>query len=153
MLSGSRRCLSIKTQSRKVSKQQLNEPLLFLYPRWFRIAAATYQQSHKTSTIPRHVWLDLSHPTASNASSCNNVSTTPSRRVWTNLSRSASNDDSSATGKRVETAHFSQDEKTDKHKGPQTKLAAAKDPWGLSANPLKSRYSMFTNSQVNNTTT
>jgi hypothetical protein len=154
MLSGSRRCLSIKTQSRKVSKQQLNEPLLFLYPRWFRIAAATYQQSHKTSTIPpRHVWLDLSHPAASNASSYNNVSTTPSRRVWTNLSQSASNDNSSATGKRVETAHFPQDEKTDLHKGPQTKLAATKDPWRLSANPLKSRYSMFTNSQVNKTTT
>src|ERR1700722_12242075 len=110
MLSGSRRCLSIKTQSRKVSKQQLNEPLLFLYPRWFRIAAATYQQSHKTSTIPpRHVWLGLSHPAASNASGYNSVSTTPSRRVWTNLGQSASNDDSSATGKRVETAHFPQD--------------------------------------------
>jgi len=154
MLSGSQRCLSIKTQSCKASKQQLNEPLLFLWPRWFRIAAATYQQSHKTSTIPPgHVLLDLSRPATSNASGCNKLSTIPSRRVWTNLRQTASNDSSSATGKRVETAHFSQDEKTDIQKRPQTKLAAAKDPWRPPANPIKSRHSMFTSSLVNNTTT
>ena len=146
MLSGSRRCLSIKTQSRKVSKQQLNKPLLFLYPRWFRIAAATYQQSHKTSTVPpRHVWLDPGHSSTSNASGYNNTSTAPSLHGWTHLSQSASKANSGAACRRVEIAPLSQDEKIDIQKSPQTKRA--------SATPSRSSYNMITDAQEDSTGT
>ena len=108
MLSGIRSCLNTKKQTYTVPKQQLNEPLLFLYPRWFRTAAAARQHPEKASIVsPGPVWLDLGQIAPRESSGSTTSSTRPPRRAAGDPYESVSQATSGVSG--VAVAHPSQD--------------------------------------------
>jgi hypothetical protein len=148
MLSSSRRCLSINKQSYTAPRQPFTEPLLFLYPRWFRNTAASYQQAEIISTTPsRRVWTDLGHFTAGSSSGANTISSKNSRPVWTDLTQVASTERLSADRKRVETEIVSQDEVKDISKSSQADADPTKDQWRPSIHASRSWKSVVASSQ------
>jgi hypothetical protein len=152
MLSSSRRCLSIKKKSCPVPRQPFSEPLLFLYPRWFRTAAAAYQQSNESATAtPRRTWKDLSLPSASDSLGTNNIPTKLPRRSWTDLSQVAPNHSVSADRKRVEAVPFSQYEETDIPQGSQANSNSTQYQWRPSTHASRPWNNVITNPQETET--
>ena len=131
MLSGSRGCLSIKKQSCTVRKQQLNEPLLFLYPRWFQTAAITRRPT--CSDLSQTDFREISGST---------TSTRPARRAWTDCGQFAPPARPDAPG--VDIGSPSQNGNTDIPPKSQAILASARDLWRGSESASRPHNNMTT---------
>lgn len=126
MLSSSKRCLSINKQRYTPPRDPLTEPLLFLYPRWFRTAAASYQQLGTTPTaIPARAWTDLGQLPIRDYSVANATRTKFPRRVWTDVGGVASTETICSDQGRTKNVSVCQYEGTHIPQGSQ----ANADPW------------------------
>jgi pentatricopeptide repeat protein len=128
MLSSSRRCLSINKQRYTPRGGPLTEPLLCLYPRWFRTAAASYQQPDTTPTaIAQRAWTNLGQLPTSGHPIVTATRTKLPRRVWTDVSRVESTDTPRSDKGRIRNDYVSRYEATLIPQGSQANSDARKD--------------------------